>query len=30
MVKLTDEMKTEFEKMKIFPLATASKDVFLT
>jgi hypothetical protein len=26
MVKLSDEMKTEFEKMKIFPLATASKD----
>ncbi|MDG6243704.1 MAG: pyridoxamine 5'-phosphate oxidase family protein [Methanolobus sp.] len=26
MVKLTDEMKTEFAKMKIFPLATASKE----
>lgn len=26
MVKLTDEMKEEFAKMKIFPFATASKD----
>ncbi|MEZ5333976.1 MAG: hypothetical protein R2741_01400 [Methanolobus sp.] len=25
MVKLTDAMKEEFAKMKIFPLATASK-----
>lgn len=26
MVKLTDEMKEDFAKMKIFPFATASKD----
>jgi predicted pyridoxine 5'-phosphate oxidase superfamily flavin-nucleotide-binding protein len=26
MVKLTDEIKAEFAKMKIFPFATASKD----
>jgi Predicted flavin-nucleotide-binding protein structurally related to pyridoxine 5''-phosphate oxidase len=26
MVKLSDEMKEEFAKMKIFPFATASKD----
>jgi predicted pyridoxine 5'-phosphate oxidase superfamily flavin-nucleotide-binding protein len=26
MVKLNDEMKAEFAKMKIFPFATASKD----
>ncbi|MBN2110660.1 MAG: pyridoxamine 5'-phosphate oxidase family protein [Methanosarcinaceae archaeon] len=26
MVKLTDEMKEEFAKMKVFPFATASKD----
>jgi predicted pyridoxine 5'-phosphate oxidase superfamily flavin-nucleotide-binding protein len=26
MVKLTDEMKAEFTKMKIFPFATASKN----
>jgi len=26
MVKLTDEIKAEFTKMKIFPFATASKD----
>ncbi len=26
MVKLTEEIKEEFAKMKIFPLATASKD----
>ncbi len=26
MVKLTDEMKQDFAKMKIFPFATASKD----
>ena len=26
MVKLTDEMKEEFAKMKIFPFATASKE----